>query len=117
MRKLYCYVDESGQDTAGKIFIVSVVIAEGQRDELLSLCERIEAISRKGNHKWRAAKHEYRIDYLKQVFNLPEFKRVLHYSIFHNTQHYDLATIVAIAKAVNVRKPDETYADLCGWPD
>jgi len=27
-QKLYCYVDETGQDTAGKIFIVSVVIIE-----------------------------------------------------------------------------------------
>jgi hypothetical protein len=30
MRKLYCYVDESGQDTEGKIFVVSIVITEDQ---------------------------------------------------------------------------------------
>jgi hypothetical protein len=26
--KLYCYVDETGQDTMGKFFIVSVVVFE-----------------------------------------------------------------------------------------
>lgn len=32
--KIYSYVDESGQDTAGEIFLVSVVLVEDQRDEL-----------------------------------------------------------------------------------
>jgi hypothetical protein len=28
MQKLYCYTDETGQDTKGKLFLVSVVITE-----------------------------------------------------------------------------------------
>jgi hypothetical protein len=32
--KLYCYVDETGQDTLGKFFIVAIVVAGNQRDEL-----------------------------------------------------------------------------------
>jgi len=32
MQKLYCYVDETGQDTKGKLFLVSVIITEPQRD-------------------------------------------------------------------------------------
>jgi hypothetical protein len=33
-QKFYCYVDETGQDTMGELFIVSVVVSSSQRDEL-----------------------------------------------------------------------------------
>ena len=32
-QKLYCYVDESGQDTGGKIFIVSVVVTKTEKEK------------------------------------------------------------------------------------
>ncbi len=41
--KLYCYVDENGQDTKGRIFIVTVVVIEEKRDELLEFCEDVES--------------------------------------------------------------------------
>ena len=31
-QKFYCYVDETGQDTQGELFIVSVVIADQERE-------------------------------------------------------------------------------------
>jgi len=30
-KKYYCYIDETGQDTQGKIFIVSVIITEREK--------------------------------------------------------------------------------------
>ena len=35
MKKLYCYVDESGQDTKGGFFVVSIVVLEKERDLIL----------------------------------------------------------------------------------
>jgi hypothetical protein len=40
--KLYCYVDETGQDTRGDLYIVSVVVADDERDRSIELCEAIE---------------------------------------------------------------------------
>jgi len=39
---LYCYVDECGQDTMGKIFVVTMVVVGKERDALLELCEKLE---------------------------------------------------------------------------
>jgi len=36
MQKLYCYIDETGQDAGSKFFLVSVVIAEGEREKMVS---------------------------------------------------------------------------------
>jgi hypothetical protein len=39
--KFYCYVDETGQDTFGELFIVSVVVSAADRDSLVSTLEEI----------------------------------------------------------------------------
>ena len=51
--KLYCYVDETGQDTMGRLFLVVLVLTAGQRDQLAADAERIEAQSLKGTAKWK----------------------------------------------------------------
>ncbi len=40
MAKYYCYVDESGQDTKGKVFVVSGVFSQFSRDEIKELIEK-----------------------------------------------------------------------------
>lgn len=106
-QKLYCYVDENGQDTKGNVFIVSVVVTGKERDELLTLCEKIEEESSKHKDKWGRAKYARRIDYIGRVLSNKLFKGKLRYSIYHEQPSYDLATITGIAKAVHFKEPDE----------
>ena len=108
-KKLYCYVDESGQETEGRIFIVSVIVTSEKRDELLHLCEMLEKESRKGKFKWGKAQHNYRLEYLRQIFAIKLFKGNLRYSTFRNTKDYDSATIKGIAKAVHYKEPKQKY--------
>jgi hypothetical protein len=112
MQKLYCYVDETGQETRGEIFIVSIVITNEERDELLKLCEQIEKISGKRKDKWGATKHERRMRYLRHILADDRFNGKLRYSLFRNTREYDASTVEAIAKAVLWHKPAETYTSL-----
>ena len=109
MQKLFCYVDESGQDTLGKVFIVSVVVVGDDRDELLRVCEEIEKESGKGIRKWRRSKYDQRLAYLRSIFGDTRFKGALRYSAFRKTKEYDLATVIAIAKAFRWHGPKERY--------
>jgi len=36
-KKLYCYVDETGQDTKGDIFVVTVVVPENKKEVLIEV--------------------------------------------------------------------------------
>ena len=50
MQKLYCYVDESGQDTSAhadreQVFVVAVTVFDGTRDAIQQLCEGYEQSS------------------------------------------------------------------------
>ena len=63
-QKLYCYVDETGQDTLGQFFIVAVVITEDVREQLIARLEHIEQVSRKGKAKWTASRPAQRLAYM-----------------------------------------------------
>lgn len=110
--KLYCFVDESGQDTEGKMFVVSVVVTGSERDELLSLCEKLEQVSGKRKDKWGKAKHERRMRYISDILANKHFKGCLRYAKFRNTRDYDASTVAAIISAVRWKKPSGKYTTL-----
>jgi len=58
MQKLYCYVDETGQDTKGRLFLVAVVVLVSDRENLRSKLRKAEQISGKGIKKWMKATHK-----------------------------------------------------------
>ena len=112
VQKLYCYVDETGQDTKGDLFIVAVIVTGQERDKLLAVCEQLEKVSGKGKFKWSKAKHELRMRYLRHIFADDRFAGKLRYCLFRNTRDYDTATIEAIAKAVRSKPPADRYTTL-----
>lgn len=101
-QKLYCYVDETGQDTKGKLFIVSVVITGDERDELLEKLEAVEQATGKGRVKWLGAKDALRVAYIKTILTIPAFKGMLHYSFYSNTTDYTERTVISTARAITI---------------
>ena len=99
--KLYCYVDESGQDTEGRLFVVSVVITGPQRDQALTLCERIEAETGKGRVKWVRTSYERRLAYIERVLSEPLLQGSLYASISYDTRAYLSFTVETIAWAID----------------
>src|SRR5258705_11187532 len=95
-KKLYCYVDESGQNTSGKVFVVSVVVTKEEREELLFICEQLEMSSGKRKDKWGEAKHKDRMRYIRHIFADNRFNGCLRYEVFRQTIDYHSATIKAI---------------------
>ncbi len=98
--KLYCYVDETGQDTEGDMFIVSVVIPE-DRDAVLQYLDALEARTGKGKVKWRKAEVENRLQYLEEIFTQKNYPLKVYYSVYEETKEYKMSTILTVAKAMN----------------
>lgn len=100
-QKLYCYVDETGQDTVGKLFLVAIVIKEiSQLESLERKLEEIEKRSGKKQAKWKRVKKEVKIKYLEELLQIKELKNSIFYSIYENTTEYTSLTSFTIAKAV-----------------
>lgn len=98
-KRIYCYVDETGQDTEGDIFIVTVVVPEN-RDEVLQYIENVEQQSGKGKFKWGRAKPDKRLQYLETIFTQKKYPLCIYYSVYKETKEYKTSTIITIVKAI-----------------
>jgi len=108
MLKLYAYIDESGQDTEGRLFIVGVVITSKERDELTALCERIEREVGKRN-KWSRSKDAINLAYIQQVIDSQVMQGKLFYAIYQNTFDYFNLTVETIEQAIKAHGLPENH--------
>lgn len=110
--KLYCYVDETGQDTQGRLFLVAVVVTGQEREQLRMLCEAVEDRSRKGSRKWSKTSAERRLAYAQGVVDQRAFAGKLHYAIFEGTADYLTATVQAIAETLETGATEDYDATV-----
>ena len=108
MQKLYCYVDESGQDTEGRLFLVSVVVLAQEREELEKELTAIEEQSRKGLRKWFHTRKKTREAYISQVVASKLFQGNIFYAKYEESKTYFDLTILTTAKAI-FQKAEEPY--------
>lgn len=106
-QKLYCYVDETGQDTKGEIFIVSVVVTKENRYEIEKLLEKIETATGKKKTKWFKSKRKLQSAYIERIFNTAILKNSIFYSLTKDSKMYKDTMLVTIATAVNAVKTKE----------
>jgi hypothetical protein len=68
-QKLYCYVDETGQDDRSEYFIVVTVVSESDQDALKESLLRLERQSKVGGKKWHKLRSPEREHFLELVVN------------------------------------------------
>jgi hypothetical protein len=99
-QKLYAYVDESGQDTLGELFVVATVLTADNQERVRQALERLERASGKGVRKWSKATPRQRLAYLTAVFQLPALHGRLFAAHFTNTTTYLPCVLTTITQAV-----------------
>jgi hypothetical protein len=109
MKKIYAYIDESGQDTEGALFVVGVVIADEDRDTLIRLLEEIEQTSGKKRRKWANSNDVRRLAYMGLVLQKPVFKGRLYYASYEDTLDYFERTLDTTADSITLSTQDEPY--------
>lgn len=108
MHKLFCYVDESGQDTQGRLFVVAVVVLAENRDELERRCLQYETESKKGSRKWNKSDPDHRLTYLRKIFNDTDFKGAFCVRVAREIERtqFDEITIATIARTLQLKNPE-----------
>jgi hypothetical protein len=96
-------VDETGQDTQGQFFIVAVVLVEGDHEQVIQTCKRIEHVTGKQNAKWSKTVYERRIGYIQQVLQTPYFRRRLYFALYYQTTEYLSLTMQTIAQVIHAQ--------------
>jgi hypothetical protein len=107
-KKVYCFVDETGQDTQGRLFIVSVVVPE-DKDGLLAYVEDVEVRSGKEKFKWGKADPDKRLQYLTELLTQKKYQFKVCFSINKKTREYRSLTVFTIAKSIRSFKNFSQY--------
>ena len=105
MAAVFEYIDESGQDTSGVFFVVSMLILGTERDEVLKLLEAIESKSKKGNLKWRKADYRHRQSYIHMIIGLPQMVDKIFFENFPGRKDYLALTAQAAGDALRHVRP------------
>ncbi len=115
-QQLYAYVDESGQDTKGEIFLVSVVVVGKQREDLRELLRKFEKESGKANRKWTRTAKARREAYIRRIIETTKFANLIHYSHYRHARNYLDLTVLATAWAIldHVKKPYQAIVYVDG---
>jgi len=105
--KLYCYVDETGQDTKGRLFLVAVVLKEISDLTVLEN-ELIEVEQKAGkNSKWKKTEKRIKKKYLEGLIGIKGLKGSIFYSSYESTKEYSKLTSLTIAKAVLAKEKQD----------
>lgn len=99
-QKLYCYVDETGQDTKGGLFIVVALVTGNEKGELELFLENVEQKSGKGKRKWIKSRTKEKDKYLELALVPNYLKGKVFYRIQKNTKAYEAQTVIAIEQAL-----------------
>jgi hypothetical protein len=110
--KLFAYVDETGQDTQGTMFLVAVVVAGATRDAARDALREIERASRKRARKWSKARVRERAAYIEQCLNRAVLLGPVYYSHYRNTRAYVDLLILSTAKALHARVMERPTATV-----
>jgi Protein of unknown function (DUF3800) len=105
--KLYAYVDESGQDTKGRLFVVSVLVVAEKHDEVGRELLAIEQLSGKGAIKWHRARRAYRQFYIEEIARLRSLKGAIFVQSFADTKEYSDLTAYTTARAILTHARDD----------
>ena len=105
--KLYAYIDESGQDTAGRFFVVSVVLVGIERDTVMQQLEALELRTGKGRVKWRRSRYSFRQAYIEGLPALASLSGSIFVATFSRTQDYFDLTVEATARAIRAKAQGE----------
>lgn len=102
-QKLYCYVDETGQDARSDVFVVVAVVSEQEQAKLRQDITSAEQEAGIGLSKWSNASHKRRIRFLEIVLEREIGKGDIFYGSYEKPIPYFLPMLDLVAKAIKAK--------------
>ena len=102
-QKLYCYVDETGQDKGSDIFIVVAVMSDKDQDLLRSHLIKVESLSGIGIRKWHKSRAERKIKFLRLVIEKGLGQGEVFYGHYKKPLPYFLPVLEVLEKAIRLK--------------
>lgn len=102
-QKLYCYVDETGQDAAANAFVVVAVVSAEDQDELRRRLTEIESAAGTGHRKWHKSRPERRLRYLSLVLEQELLSGQMFFGTYRKPTPYFFPYLETIERAIRAK--------------
>jgi hypothetical protein len=112
MQKLYCYVDETGQDPPSEFFIVVAVVSDRDQSLFRKELVDIESIASTGQRKWHKSRPERRMKYLQTVMQKKVGLGEVYFGRYKKPLPYFLPILETIEKAITHKAKGEYRAEV-----
>ena len=109
MQKLYCYVDETGQDVGSEFFVVVAVVSDKDQDDLRKKLFGIEKASGTYGRKWHKSSKSRRINYIKLVIEQKICKGEIFFGYYKKPIPYFFPMLETIEQAIK-KKAKRNYS-------
>lgn len=108
MQKLYCYVDETGQDLGSEFFVVVTIVTDKQQEELRRELCKIEKLSGTDERKWHKSRPARRLKYIQLLLEKGLGKGEVYFGHYQKPLPYFLPILETIKRAI-VFKSQKNY--------
>jgi Protein of unknown function (DUF3800) len=102
-QKIYCYVDETGQDDTSEYFIVVAVVNDDDQDAVRKALLEAEQSARTGARKWHKSARERRLAYLDVVLKKHIAAGGVYFGRYGKPLPYFLPILDTMEKAINAK--------------
>jgi len=99
-QKIYCYVDETGQDAGSKVFIVVAAVVKGKPEVVRLSLSKLERRLKIGNKKWHKSRHKDRINFISNFLEEKFNHLQIYFGRFKKPSPYFFPTFEVIQKSL-----------------
>jgi hypothetical protein len=106
-RKIYCYVDESGQDARSDFFVVVSIVSHDDQQVLRGKLLKLERESGLGQKKWRGSRSPERESFLLEVAEKNIAAESIYYGYYKKPLVYPAALLESLSLAIQIAAPKD----------
>jgi len=112
-KKLYCYVDETGQDAGSNVFIVVAVIVISNVDVARERLQELEAETCIGKIKWHKSNYKYRVKFMEDFLRGNNKDLHIYFLKTEKPVFYYLPTVEILQRAIADNNTSNIQAIVC----
>jgi hypothetical protein len=109
-QKLYCYIDESGQDDASSVFAVVAVVSDREQEEFRKALMDIERAAGTVEHKWHKLHSPKRLRYLELAVERSVGRGEAFFGSYPKPLPYFFPMIEVVERAIKAKAAGAPYS-------
>ena len=111
-QKLYCYVDETGQDAGSKFFVIVSVVSDQEQTQIRGELAEAEKDSKLGIKKWHRSRSPEKEDFLRLLIKQEVAKGDIYYRNFKKPLPFFLPMLEVVEKAIKDKVGNKPYVAI-----